>query len=463
MQNEIIDKLKNAGYITVTDDSLGIADKVGVSGGGTGEESGYCLFADDVTSITQAMIDQANSEAPSGKPLAILWVATTYWPDGGEKNSVYIVDTYSGQTHIYLDALNASIFQYRSEEEKEENIIECHCSYGSSAPYEGKIVYFNLSDYSDLYEPLYLDMESPAGTLNIDKNGDYNVFNYASAKVAVPQPQPSGTINIDTNGTYNVAWYAKAKVNVEGGGGGSAEYPEAIVECTDGLLPVMDYNLGNDFTDPENPVFSLEGFISLKDGNDVVSVDFDAIETELQTIHDEWNSSEWPEPIINLSTRTTNQTATIYDIPESSTVLAPLANFSLFDMDDMNYLTRFPLIRWYQTFIEEVEPGQLESGEECSYHMTSSIMDPTGANGKIDDIHKIFEYCSTGEIVTNFGWIIPVTIDDMISLSNQNNPTLPEKLYLILLFNYDNPQPTGTFKICNVSSGISLDNGGTLH
>ena len=30
MQNETIDKLKNAGYITVTDDSQGIADKAGV-------------------------------------------------------------------------------------------------------------------------------------------------------------------------------------------------------------------------------------------------------------------------------------------------------------------------------------------------------------------------------------------------------------------------------------------------
>lgn len=34
MKNEIIDKLKVAGYITVTDDSQGIADKVGVAGGG---------------------------------------------------------------------------------------------------------------------------------------------------------------------------------------------------------------------------------------------------------------------------------------------------------------------------------------------------------------------------------------------------------------------------------------------
>lgn len=32
MKNEIIDKLKDAGYITVTDDSQGIADKVGISG-----------------------------------------------------------------------------------------------------------------------------------------------------------------------------------------------------------------------------------------------------------------------------------------------------------------------------------------------------------------------------------------------------------------------------------------------
>ena len=37
MSNEIIDKLKNAGYITVTDDSQGIADKAGVDGGGGGD------------------------------------------------------------------------------------------------------------------------------------------------------------------------------------------------------------------------------------------------------------------------------------------------------------------------------------------------------------------------------------------------------------------------------------------
>ena len=36
MENETIDKLKNAGYITVTDDSQGIADKVGIGGGGGG-------------------------------------------------------------------------------------------------------------------------------------------------------------------------------------------------------------------------------------------------------------------------------------------------------------------------------------------------------------------------------------------------------------------------------------------
>jgi len=35
MKNETIDKLKNAGYITVTDDSQGIADKVGITSGGS--------------------------------------------------------------------------------------------------------------------------------------------------------------------------------------------------------------------------------------------------------------------------------------------------------------------------------------------------------------------------------------------------------------------------------------------
>jgi len=42
MKNEIIDKLKEAGYITVTDDSQGIADKVGIGGdsSSSGGESG---------------------------------------------------------------------------------------------------------------------------------------------------------------------------------------------------------------------------------------------------------------------------------------------------------------------------------------------------------------------------------------------------------------------------------------
>ena len=52
MQNETIDKLKNAGYITVTDDSQGIADKVGISGGGDNFPYEY-VCPDDFSVIVQ--------------------------------------------------------------------------------------------------------------------------------------------------------------------------------------------------------------------------------------------------------------------------------------------------------------------------------------------------------------------------------------------------------------------------
>ena len=67
------------------------------------------------------------------------------------------------------------------------------------------------------YSPVTVDVEGvvPAGAIEIEENGEYDVTQYASASVAVPQFEPSGTISIAENGTHDVKTFAVADVSVK--------------------------------------------------------------------------------------------------------------------------------------------------------------------------------------------------------------------------------------------------------
>ena len=74
------------------------------------------------------------------------------------------------------------------------------------------------SDNADGYKKVVVNVPNPStGSLSIISNNTYDVTNYASAVVNVPQGiTPSGTIPITQNGTVDVTNYASAEVNVSG-------------------------------------------------------------------------------------------------------------------------------------------------------------------------------------------------------------------------------------------------------
>lgn len=79
---------------------------------------------------------------------------------------------------------------------------------------------YNAStDNADGYKKVEVNVPNPStGSISITSNNTYDVTNYASAVVNVPQGvTPTGTISITSNGTVDVTNYASADVNVLSG------------------------------------------------------------------------------------------------------------------------------------------------------------------------------------------------------------------------------------------------------
>lgn len=94
-------------------------------------------------------------------------------------------------------------------------------------------------DITVTYQPPTVS-ELVSGSLDIKKNGTYDVASYAKAAVNVPVSElVSGSLAITENGTYDVTAYAQAVVDVKGGGGAET-LVAAIYNNTsaDGNVPV---------------------------------------------------------------------------------------------------------------------------------------------------------------------------------------------------------------------------------
>ena len=102
MQNETIDKLKNAGYITVTDDSQGIADAVGIDGG-----SGN--FDEELAKNINPVVSQYFFESPEGEEY---------------DNIVHLLGGIDGVVSVSLDDLGKFAQKVKAAEGDDSKLID---------------------------------------------------------------------------------------------------------------------------------------------------------------------------------------------------------------------------------------------------------------------------------------------------------------------------------------------------
>lgn len=81
--------------------------------------------------------------------------------------------------------------------------------------------------------------EQPEGTIEITENGTYDIAQYATAEVDVPNPS-TGSLTVISNGTYNIADYASIIVNVpKSDSGNSSMY---TVNSSQSLTSILNPN-----------------------------------------------------------------------------------------------------------------------------------------------------------------------------------------------------------------------------